>query len=49
LVVGGVAAGMPGAFTIGVQPEGAFSQIVLGDQLVGAGFIAAQVQEFIMR
>ena len=47
LVIGGVAAGMPGAFAVGVQPEGAFPQVVLGDQLVGGRFIAAQIQKFI--
>lgn len=47
LVVGGIAAGMPGALAVGVQPEGAFPQVVLGDQLVGGRFIAAQIQKFI--
>ena len=47
LVVGGVAAGMPGALAVGVQPEGAFPQVVLRDQLVSGRFIAAQVQKFI--
>ena len=47
LVVGGVAAGVPGALAVGVQPEGAFAQVVLGDQLVGAGFVAAQLQKLV--
>ena len=46
-IIGGGAAGMAGALAVGVQPEGAFAQVVLGDQLVGAGFVAAQVQKLI--
>ena len=38
---------MAGALAVSVQPEGAFAQVVLGDQLVCAGFVAAQVQKLV--